>query len=230
MVAERHQPIIHQPIIHHLSSAAIENSIRHQAPLISIILRSKRQLHSLDGRKTTKNQVRKSKRMTARAHFCCRLRTRMRLFVAFCVVYLACSLSDSLTPSLSFRTRSDHRRLNVPVWMVTKGDVGSDSLPTDSPRIGTPVLSSRAVALFALAESYQKRGKIALRSLEGSASYQLLDSRDRAFARLLLTTTERRQGQIDQIVDSFVRKTKSRKVSVQQLEPRSATTFELLLI
>ena len=133
-----------------------------------------------------------------------------------------------MMPSFSLRMRNTNKRLHVPVRMATKNDVGSDSLDRDSPRTSTPDLSTRAVALSALAESYQKRGKIALRSLEGSTSYQLLDSRDRAFARLLLTTTERRQGQIDQIVDSFIRKAKSRKVSVQ-LSPVSAITLQSLL-
>lgn len=73
--------------------------------------------------------------------------------------------------------------------------------------------SSRTAAVFALVESSRKKGTIALRCLEASADYNGLDQRDRAFARLLLSTTERRQGQIDQVVGAFIKKTKSRKVN-----------------
>lgn len=46
----------------------------------------------------------------------------------------------------------------------------------------------------------------ATRELEQSSNYQSLDARDRAFARLLVATVERRHGQIDKVIQSCVTK------------------------
>lgn len=76
--------------------------------------------------------------------------------------------------------------------------------------------TSRAAASFALMEamasltnnndnkSKKQKPKIAVRQLEQHVGYQQLESRDRAFARSLLSTTERRMGQIDKVLQHFV--------------------------
>lgn len=85
------------------------------------------------------------------------------------------------------------------------------------------IVTPRAVAAFALTETMikprsanhknsrrsqqnpQKIPKIAVRQLERVPGFLTLDDRDRAFARLLLSTTERRMGQIDKVLEQFVR-------------------------
>jgi hypothetical protein len=72
--------------------------------------------------------------------------------------------------------------------------------------------SSRSTATFALHESSRRPSAIALRILENDPDYRSLDGRDRAFARLLLTTTERRQGQINKIIQKLSHNKKTKKV------------------
>jgi hypothetical protein len=54
--------------------------------------------------------------------------------------------------------------------------------------------------------SKKQKPKIAIRQLEQNASFMAMDTRDRAFARMLLSTTERRLGQIDKVLQKFVHK------------------------
>jgi hypothetical protein len=69
------------------------------------------------------------------------------------------------------------------------------------------------MAVFALMESSSKQGKFAVRRLESDPNYlNLEDRRDRAFARLILTTAERRQGQIDKVIKKFVKAPKRAQV------------------
>jgi transcription termination factor NusB len=65
----------------------------------------------------------------------------------------------------------------------------------------------RSTAVFALMESSKSKNFFAVRKLENDPGYLKLDKRDRAFARLILTTTERRQGQIDKVIQNFTTKT-----------------------
>jgi 16S rRNA (cytosine967-C5)-methyltransferase len=63
-------------------------------------------------------------------------------------------------------------------------------------------LSSRLVAAKALLpEAIQKLSAFPLQRLESSSDYVSLDSRDRSFSRALVTTVERRMGQIDKVID-----------------------------
>jgi 16S rRNA (cytosine967-C5)-methyltransferase len=68
----------------------------------------------------------------------------------------------------------------------------------------------RSSASFALMETMtknnQQKQEIALRMLENNRGFLALEDRDRAFARLLLSTTERRLGQIDKVIGAFVKK------------------------
>ena len=78
-------------------------------------------------------------------------------------------------------------------------------------------ITHRASAVFALMESMRKKNAFAIRILEQDPSYLNLDQRDRSFARLLLSTAERRSGQIEIVIKSFERKEKKKpnaKVSV----------------
>ncbi len=74
-------------------------------------------------------------------------------------------------------------------------------------------ITHRASAIFALTESMKKKNAIAIRILEQDPAYLNLDRRDRAFARLLLSTAERRSGQIETVIQSFERKEKKKKNS-----------------
>jgi hypothetical protein len=72
--------------------------------------------------------------------------------------------------------------------------------------------SSRSTAAFAMYESLRRKSTIALRILENDPTYKALESRDRAFARLILTTAERRHGQVDKVIKKLVHQTKTKKV------------------
>lgn len=67
--------------------------------------------------------------------------------------------------------------------------------------------SSRSTATFALYENLRRQTTIAVRILENDPNYKALEGRDRSFARLLLTTAERRQGQIDHIIQQLIHQT-----------------------
>ncbi|KAL3810512.1 hypothetical protein ACHAXA_005654 [Cyclostephanos tholiformis] len=66
-------------------------------------------------------------------------------------------------------------------------------------------LSARFVAISVLADA-AAAGTFATRELEESPYFQLLDSRDRAFTRLLVATVERRIGQIDNVLECCIEK------------------------
>ena len=64
----------------------------------------------------------------------------------------------------------------------------------------------RSTAVFAMMEGAKRKSNFAIRRLENDPDYLALDRRDRAFARLMLTTAERRQGQVDNVLKSFMNK------------------------
>jgi len=84
-------------------------------------------------------------------------------------------------------------------------------------RPGAGAITHRASAVFALMESMKKKNVFAIRILEQDPAYLNLDQRDRAFARLLLSTAERRSGQIETVIQSFERKDKKKKTSKPRL-------------
>lgn len=79
---------------------------------------------------------------------------------------------------------------------------------------GSGEITHRASAIFALMESMKKKNAFAIRILEQDPAYLSLDQRDRAFARLLLSTAERRSGQIESVIQSFQRKDNKKKSKV----------------
>ena len=62
-------------------------------------------------------------------------------------------------------------------------------------------LSARVVAAKSLLSNGKQSSVFPLQRLESSPDYQDLEQRDRSFARALVTTTERRMGQIEKIID-----------------------------
>eukprot|EP00571_Detonula_confervacea_P005767 CAMPEP_0172327550 /NCGR_PEP_ID=MMETSP1058-20130122/59875_1 /TAXON_ID=83371 /ORGANISM="Detonula confervacea, Strain CCMP 353" /LENGTH=555 /DNA_ID=CAMNT_0013044629 /DNA_START=49 /DNA_END=1712 /DNA_ORIENTATION=- len=72
--------------------------------------------------------------------------------------------------------------------------------------------TARSVAISALADAAASSAEegaqvtFATQSLDSSTQYSSLDPRDRAFARLLVATVERRLGQIDIVLGSVVKK------------------------
>lgn len=77
--------------------------------------------------------------------------------------------------------------------------------------------NARYVAISALSDAgagaQVNAGSFATRTLEQDANYKLLDGRDRAFARLLVATVERRLGQIDIVLTNCIAKYPPKKVS-----------------
>mmetsp|Transcript_1340 Transcript_1340/g.1463 ORF Transcript_1340/g.1463 Transcript_1340/m.1463 type:complete len:243 (+) Transcript_1340:48-776(+) len=102
--------------------------------------------------------------------------------------------------SNSIRT-TNHKMNSVTTTTTTNGDAGGASV----------IVTPRAVAVFALMESMKKKNGIAIRLLENNPAYRHLDRRDRAFARLLLSTSERRSGQLERIIHSFQHKNNNNK-------------------
>jgi hypothetical protein len=61
--------------------------------------------------------------------------------------------------------------------------------------------STRYIASLALMEATNKKNlEFPLRRLENDKRFQTLDVRDRGFTRLLVSTVERRKGQIDKVL------------------------------
>ena len=165
--------------------------------------------------KTTRGgRRRRDRKMTIRMHrntTMGALRTRM-MFVTMLLLFLRVAVPDHHGSCFGLSTGSGSRiRKNNP-----NTNMNTDVTTT------TMRLTPRAVAVFALLESSKKQqqtttttknrkdtSNIALRLLENNnPSYLQLDARDRAFARLLLSTSERRYGQLDAIIASFQHKNK----------------------
>jgi 16S rRNA (cytosine967-C5)-methyltransferase len=72
-------------------------------------------------------------------------------------------------------------------------------------------LSSRVVAAQSLLQDIKRSSAFPLQRLESSPDYQVLEQRDRSFARALVTTSERRMGQIDKILQYCQRTNASSK-------------------
>lgn len=117
-------------------------------------------------------------------------------------VFLLVSLGDGFL--LSFRSRQRKYVERAYVLHEKKGPLGGGSSNDVTP---TP----RSTAAFALMNSLTKKNPMfATRQLENDKNFLNLSSRDRAFSKLLLTTVERRQGQIDKVISKFV-KSKQKK-------------------
>ena len=101
-----------------------------------------------------------------------------------------------------------------------KSSVSSSDNPSSSPKSSTTTTSSsslllpplvlpttRSVAIFALLDNRKNdpnQEQFAVRRLEKDPNFARLDQRDRSFSRLMVTTAERRQGQIDSIIGHFL--------------------------
>ncbi len=130
------------------------------------------------------------------------------------------------------RICTSHRRFAETTLRSTTADGGKKtSRPAKSNNVKPSVVNkakptSRSVAIAALANAaastYQScsqvgagaevnAGSFATRQLEQDNYYKLLDPRDRAFARLLVATVQRRLGQIDGVLDCCVDKNPSGK-------------------
>jgi len=75
----------------------------------------------------------------------------------------------------------------------------------------TDVLTARAAAVRAVADVLARQIPLEL-ALSNQLGYNAMDSRDRAFARLISATTFRRLGQIDGVLKAFVKQTPPRLV------------------
>jgi hypothetical protein len=117
-------------------------------------------------------------------------------------IFIAFSLSRLLLSNgLQVSNRSRLKR-DVPV-SATCQLRAEKSASVDDPPEKQAQSTHRAAAVFALMESSNSKSFFAIRKLENDRGYLSLDRRDRAFARLILTTAERRQGQIDKVINKF---------------------------
>jgi 16S rRNA (cytosine967-C5)-methyltransferase len=101
------------------------------------------------------------------------------------------------------------------------------------------ILDPRSLAVFSLLESRRRHSKpkaannnstatgrresqqqqqsqrqFSVRVLENNKSFLQMEPRDKAFARLLLSTVERREGQIEKVISSFMKKKKTKNGNV----------------
>lgn len=121
------------------------------------------------------------------------------------VVAMTINNWNGISVSLAFLPKSQQRKASLPLHAGTAESESTSKKIQHSP-------SSRSTAAFALFESSRKKSAIALRILENDPNFRNLEFRDRAFARMLLSTVERRQGQIDKVIGILSRKRKGTKV------------------
>lgn len=90
-------------------------------------------------------------------------------------------------------------RLGKCRWAVSREPDGA-SVISEKRKIfvATPTARSIAASVF-----FKQKGneEFVLARLDADAAFQSLDQRDKAFARLLVTTVERRLGQIDKVLE-----------------------------
>ena len=127
------------------------------------------------------------------------------------IVFLIISSSGAF---LSYR---EHRTFGVTSSCILQAQKEVDN--GNGKMTSTP----RSTAVFALMNSLTKKNPgFAIRQLENDKAFLAFSGRDRAFARLLLTTVERRQGQIDKLISTFM-KSKGTKVCQSQIIQTSTT-------
>ncbi|KAL3767150.1 hypothetical protein ACHAW5_003169 [Stephanodiscus triporus] len=117
-----------------------------------------------------------------------------------------------LVGSHGFRFSMSSMRVIPPLRMSELLNPPSESRPDGTPSktkngMGPQKIkpTARYVAISVLADA-DAAGSFATRELEESPHYQSLDARDRAFARLLVATVERRFGQIDKVLECCIQK------------------------
>jgi hypothetical protein len=109
-----------------------------------------------------------------------------------------------------FSNRLNLRQANSQIAASTAAGVENEGSParkrTQTPPARKRTQTHRSTAVFAMMEGAKRKSMFAIRRLENDPDYLALDRRDRAFARLMLTTAERRQGQIDKVLKAFMNK------------------------
>lgn len=134
--------------------------------------------------------------------------------VAMFVVGGSCGAFNSSPHHVYYTTNllnNLHRRFATPFRSRQCVVLFSSSPTTSNGRIVKPKRggsskkpNARSVAIAALSKAFESG--FATRELEQSSQYKSLDVRDRAFARLLVATVERRVGQIDIILKQCISK------------------------
>jgi hypothetical protein len=98
------------------------------------------------------------------------------------------------------RRRNDHVRTSP--LPLSANEVDKDGTVQKQGEHYSRPMTPRSLAVQALMD--QKRGQFAVQLLESNPGYkQLEDQRHRSFARLLVSTVERRMGQIDKILSLY---------------------------
>jgi hypothetical protein len=125
------------------------------------------------------------------------------LFIQLSLLVISMPISlGFLQPRLQpFCDRLNLRQVKSQIAASTAGKVENEG---SSARKRTQ--THRSIAIYAMMEGAKRKSMFAIRRLENDPDYLALDRRDRAFARLILTTAERRQGQVDKVLKAFMNK------------------------
>jgi transcription termination factor NusB len=132
----------------------------------------------------------------------------MRLHSVVCKLVLLFGLSfftDGLLSSKNLPRASCTRKLSSEFASLRAGttsDVSNRGQPKSPKRKPKVKPTPRSMAVFALMDGAKRKPTFAIRRLEN----------DRSFARSMLSTSERRQGQIDKVIQKFVHQSKKLKV------------------
>lgn len=129
--------------------------------------------------------------------FC--LLARLYSVAAFSVLRHPCArMGDRrLTATRTNRQRTRIRPFRL---IMTLNKAQDESVTVESPSKQSAAATARSVAAHALLG--EKKGQPSLQRLEADPSFKSLDDqRNRSFARLLVTTVERRLGQIDKVLE-----------------------------
>lgn len=95
--------------------------------------------------------------------------------------------------------RSTRQRIASVRVVLLRASIKETSVATEQPSPPKQQYTARFVAAHALLG--EKKGQPSLQRLEMDPNFTYLqDQRDRSFARLLVTTVERRRGQIDKVL------------------------------
>ena len=77
----------------------------------------------------------------------------------------------------------------------------AESSPSSSISTKASTISVRSISALSVLNDKKRKSKFPLERLENNEYYHSLEPRDRGFARLLVTTTERFRGQIDKVLE-----------------------------
>lgn len=121
-------------------------------------------------------------------------------------------------PLVRYNTKNNNNDQNKRPYLLWLSSLSSQQPDPTTRDASVPAqcCSSRFIALQALLPG-KKKNQFPIDGLESNPHFHTLPLRDRSFCRLLVTTVERRQGQLDAVIDRLtIKKKKKRNSTVQQ--------------